>query len=68
MRNWLHAHLPPRSSRALAFEPAHAGMSATPVSAGAEPDAELLGQVPRRNDVSPANGDASWLPPLWLSW
>ena len=68
MRNWLHAHLTPRGSRAFVFEPAPAGMSAALASADAEPDAELVGQVQRRNDGSPASSDASWLPPLWLSW
>jgi hypothetical protein len=69
MRNWLHAQLTLRSPRALVFDPAHAVMSAEPVRAEAESAAELVGEVQRRNDAgAAAAGEASWLPPLWLSW
>ena len=69
VRIWLQSHRNLRELRAPRSTVAAAATGAMSQRV-AETDAELTGQVVRRSTPSgePVTGDATWLPPLWLSW
>lgn len=69
MLTWLQSHRSLRGARAPRADAA-LGVTAPMPDQITEMDAELAGQVVRGSilTVAAEGNDATWLPPLWLSW